>query len=63
MLLPPVMKLAPRLRSLATLKPVNAKNIAKKYKFEFCTTEASEIIDDNDVNLVFTASRHDYHSR
>ncbi len=43
--------------------PVNAKNIAKKYQVEFCATDASEIIYDNDVNLVFVTSRHDSHAR
>jgi predicted dehydrogenase len=63
MLLPPLIKLNPRLRGLATGKPVNAKNIAKKYNFEFCATDTSEIIHDNDVNLVFVTSRHDSHAR
>ena len=62
MLLPPIMKLAPRMRGLATGKPVNAKNIAKKYQFEFCATETREVIDDEDVNLVFVTSRHDSHA-
>ena len=63
MLLPPLLKLAPRLRGLATTKPVNAKNTAEKYKFEFCSTDATEIINDKDVNLVFVTSRHDSHGR
>jgi predicted dehydrogenase/threonine dehydrogenase-like Zn-dependent dehydrogenase len=63
MLLPPVMKLTPRLRGLATGKPVNAKNIGKKYNFEFCATDTSEIINDKDINLVFVTSRHDSHAR
>jgi len=62
-LLPPILKLAPRMRGLSTTKPVNAKNIAKKYHFEFCATDASEIINDEDVNLVFVTSRHDSHAR
>jgi len=62
-LLPPLVKLTARFRGLATGKPVNAKNIAKKYNFEFCATDASEIIRDNDVNLVFVTSRHDSHAR
>ena len=61
-LLPPIMKLAPRMRGLATGKPVNAKNTGKKYQFEFCATDASEIIHDNEVNLVFVTSRHDSHA-
>jgi predicted dehydrogenase len=63
MLFPPLLKLAPRMRGLATGKPVNAKNIAKKFQFEFCATDASEIIQDKDVNLVFVTSRHDSHAR
>ncbi|HXX01010.1 MAG TPA: bi-domain-containing oxidoreductase [Candidatus Acidoferrales bacterium] len=63
MLLPPLMKLAPRMRGLATGKPVNAKNIGKKYGFEFCATDASEIIEDKETNLVFVTSRHDSHAR
>jgi predicted dehydrogenase len=62
MLLPPLMKLAPRMRGVATTKPVNAKNTAKKYQFEFYATDATEIINDKDVNLVFVTSRHDSHA-
>ena len=63
MLLPPLMTLAPRLRGLATSKPVNARKTAEKYKFEFCATDATELIDDKDVNLVLVTSRHDSHAR
>jgi predicted dehydrogenase/threonine dehydrogenase-like Zn-dependent dehydrogenase len=63
MLLPALMKLAPRLRCLATRKPVNAKNTARKYHFEFCATDATEIIHEPEVNLVFITSRHDSHAR
>lgn len=62
-LMPPLMKLAPRLRGLATSKPVNARKTAEKYKFEFCATDAGEIVGDKDVNLVFVTSRHDSHAR
>ena len=63
MLLPPLIKLGARLRGLATSTPVNAKNTAKKYNFEFCATDASEILRDSEINLVFVASRHDSHAR
>jgi predicted dehydrogenase/threonine dehydrogenase-like Zn-dependent dehydrogenase len=62
-LLPRLMKLAPRMRGLATSKPVNAKNMAKKYNFEFCATDTREIFHDKEVNLVFITSRHDSHVR
>ena len=61
-LLPPLMKLAPRMRGVATSRPLNAKNVAKKYGFEFYTTDASEIISDKEVNLIFVISRHDSHA-
>src|SRR5262249_31014244 len=61
-LLPPLMKLAPRMRGVATGKPMNAKNAGKKYHFEFCATDGSEIIHDTEVNLVFVTSRHDSHA-
>ncbi len=63
MLLPALGKLAPRMRGLVTAKPVNAKNTAKKYGFEFCATETAEIMNDRDINLVFVTSRHDSHAR
>ena len=63
MLLPPLIKMNARLRGVATSKPVNAKNTAKKYHFEFCATDASEVLHDKDVNLVFVTSRHDSHAR
>jgi predicted dehydrogenase/threonine dehydrogenase-like Zn-dependent dehydrogenase len=63
MLLPPLIKMNARLRGLATSKPVNAKNTAKKYNFEFCATDTSEILRDKEVSLVFITSRHDSHAR
>jgi len=63
MLLPPLIKLSARLRGLATSKPVNAKTTAKKYNFQFCATDAGEILRDKEVNLVFITSRHDSHAR
>lgn len=63
MLLPPLLKLAARLRGVVTSRPVNAKNTANKYQFEFCATDATEIINDKVINLVFVASRHDSHAR
>jgi polar amino acid transport system substrate-binding protein len=63
MLLPLLVKLAPRMRGVATSRPVNAKNTAQKYGFEFYASDASEILQDKDVNLVFVTSRHDSHAR
>jgi predicted dehydrogenase/threonine dehydrogenase-like Zn-dependent dehydrogenase len=61
-LLPALIKRSPRLRGLATGKPVNAKNTAKKFHFEFCATDAREVLHDSETNLVFIVSRHDSHA-
>jgi predicted dehydrogenase/threonine dehydrogenase-like Zn-dependent dehydrogenase len=61
-LLPALMKLSPRLRGLATGKPVNAKNTAKRFQFEFCATDPSGILHAREVDLVFIVSRHDSHA-
>lgn len=63
MLLPSLISLRARLRGLAVSRPVNAKNTAQKYHFEFCATDASEILGDPEINLVFITSRHDSHGR
>lgn len=61
-LLPPLKKMDVRLRAVATARSVSAKSIAQKYEFENCTTEAREVLDDPEVNVVFIATRHDLHA-
>jgi predicted dehydrogenase/threonine dehydrogenase-like Zn-dependent dehydrogenase len=61
-LLPLLIKNGARLRGLAVSKPLSAKNTAKKYNFEFCATDSSEVLDDSEINLVFITSRHDSHA-
>lgn len=63
MLLPPLTKLCPRMEGLATSRPVTAKNTAKKYNFQFCSTDPADIIYNKDINLVYVTSRHDSHAR
>lgn len=62
-LLPALIKLSPRMRGLATSRPINAKKIGIKCSFEFCATDAAEVICDKEVNLVLITSRHDSHAR
>jgi predicted dehydrogenase/threonine dehydrogenase-like Zn-dependent dehydrogenase len=62
MLLPALMRLRARLRGLSTGKPLNAKNTAKKYNFEFAATDACAVIHDKEVNFVLVTSRHDSHA-
>jgi len=61
-LLPTVKKIA-RMKGVATARPANARNIADKYGFEFCTGNANEILEDPDINTLFIATRHDSHAK
>ncbi|MBL7127384.1 MAG: bi-domain-containing oxidoreductase [Ignavibacteria bacterium] len=51
------------LKAVATTNPVNAKATAKKFKFEYCTTDTSELLNDNNINTVFIATHHDSHAK
>lgn len=51
-----------QLVGVATATGHNAKNIAKKYGFAFCTTDATEIIESDGINTVFIATRHNLHA-
>ncbi|MFC1508442.1 bi-domain-containing oxidoreductase [Candidatus Omnitrophota bacterium] len=39
-----------------------SKRVAEKYGFEFCASEASDIFDNDAINTVFVATRHDSHA-
>ena len=58
----PVLKGKIDLVGVATAKPANAKNIADKYGFNYCTGNAEEILSDNSINTIFIATRHDSHA-
>jgi len=51
-----------QLVGVATATGPNAKNIAKKYGFAFCTTDTAEIIENDEINTVFIATRHNLHA-
>ncbi|HOS47250.1 MAG TPA: bi-domain-containing oxidoreductase [Bacteroidia bacterium] len=46
---------------VATARPNNARNVADKYGFEFCTGNADEVISNEKVNTLFIATRHNTH--
>ena len=47
---------------LATARPANARNVAGKFGFSYCTGDASEIFADPDISTVFIATRHNSHA-
>jgi len=48
---------------VATARPNNARHVADKHNFGFCTGNAGDIFGDKDINTVFIATRHDSHAR
>jgi predicted dehydrogenase/threonine dehydrogenase-like Zn-dependent dehydrogenase len=48
---------------IASAGGLTAKSLAKKYGFEYSTTNYKEILTDNDVDLVMITTRHDLHSK
>lgn len=62
-LLPHIKDLGVRLKGVATGKAINAKSSAQKFGFEYASTDAAEILNDETINTVYIASRHDSHAR
>ena len=58
----PALKDSGNLIGIATSKPNNARNIADKYDFSYCTGNANELMVDKNINTVFIATRHDSHA-
>lgn len=49
-------------RAITTASGVSARDIAEKYGFNYCATSADDVLDDEEVNLVVVATRHDLHA-
>lgn len=59
-LLPPLLKKKVVLKGVKTASPLKAKSAAKKFNFEFCTSDADEVLKRADA--VFITTRHDSHA-
>ncbi len=62
-LIPPILKYSASLVGVASQNPVNARSVAENLNFSFFSTNGDEIINDDRINLVFIATRHDSHSK
>ena len=51
-----------RLRGVMTSTGINARSVADRFGFEFCTTNLEDIIRDESIDTVFIATRHDTHA-
>lgn len=58
----PSLKGKAELAGVVTARPNNARNIASKYGFSWCSGDAGEIFASKDINTVFVVTRHDSHA-
>lgn len=49
-------------RGICTARGITAENTGRRGGFEFATTDAEEILNDNATSAVFIATRHDLHA-
>lgn len=63
MLLPHFQAAGAEFRTVATATGVSALNVGKRFGFASCASGAEEVINDDGVNLVVIATRHDSHAR
>lgn len=47
---------------VATARPTSSKYIADKYQFGFCSNDATELANNDQVNTLFIATRHNTHA-
>ncbi len=62
MLLPKFKAAGVDFRAVATASGVSARDIGETYAFARCVSGADQVIDDQEVNLVVIATRHDLHA-
>ena len=52
-----------QLIGIATHKSANAVNVAKRFGFQYATSDYSEILNDKNINTLFILTRHNLHSK
>jgi predicted dehydrogenase len=62
-LLPALKSTGARLKAIASSAGVSGTHLAKKFGFEFSTTDPGSILSDPEINTVFITTRHDSHAR
>ena len=50
------------LRGVMTSSGTTSRTVAEKFRFEFCTSNGSDIFNNNDINTVFITTRHNTHA-
>ncbi|MEM3449387.1 MAG: bi-domain-containing oxidoreductase, partial [Nitrososphaerota archaeon] len=49
------------LRAIVTATGINSKQIAIRYKTQYCTTDYKNVLEDKNIQLAIIATRHDLH--
>ena len=49
-------------RAVMTNSGTTSKRVAERYGFEFCTSDARDVLENADINTVFIATRHHSHA-
>jgi predicted dehydrogenase/threonine dehydrogenase-like Zn-dependent dehydrogenase len=62
MLLPNFKAAGAEFQAIATASGVTARSVGEQHGFRFCASGATEVINDEDVNLVAVATRHSSHA-
>ncbi|HWT00062.1 MAG TPA: bi-domain-containing oxidoreductase [Pyrinomonadaceae bacterium] len=62
MLLPNFKAAGAGFRAIATAGGVTARDLALKFGFDYCASDADEILNDPEVNLIVVATRHNLHA-
>ena len=50
------------LKGVMTNTGTSSRSVAERFGFEFCTTDYKDIIENDEINSVFIATRHDSHA-
>lgn len=61
-LIPNVKAFGASLDGVVTSKGITSKNVADKFKFNFCSTEADDVLKNDAVNTIFIATPHSSHA-
>jgi len=51
-----------QLKGVMTATGTTSRSVAERFKLDFCTTNEKDIIENDDINTVFIATRHDSHA-
>ena len=50
------------LKGVMTASGISSRSVAERYGFDFCTGDEKDILENEDINTLFIATRHDSHA-